>query len=133
MKNNLKLKDVQHFKLCYVDDGLAFFTNKDLKEQWGDDWDDAPYEHNAGYPYDNGDNNHYVISLFFEADLREPNFLHINSPYSVEDINNGAIPWLSSPSYDSNKVFIKAGTTVEKFINKIKQVGGEVFLPISLI
>lgn len=30
----------------------AYFTSVDLKDQWGDDWDDCPYEHNAGCPYD---------------------------------------------------------------------------------
>ncbi|MBO6271749.1 hypothetical protein J6O48_03095 [bacterium] len=29
-----------------------YFTNN-LSKQWGDDWDDAPYEHNAEIPYDN--------------------------------------------------------------------------------
>lgn len=37
--------------LCYVDGNKAWFTTKPLAEQWGDDWDDAPYEHNAGQPY----------------------------------------------------------------------------------
>jgi hypothetical protein len=37
--------------LCYVDGCWAFFTTKPLSEQWGDDWNDAPYEHNAGRPY----------------------------------------------------------------------------------
>ena len=31
---------------------MAYFTPVSLDEQWGDDWDDAPYEHNAGIPYD---------------------------------------------------------------------------------
>lgn len=36
--------------LCYVDGGKAYFTTQKLEDQWGDDWDDAPYEHNAGIP-----------------------------------------------------------------------------------
>ena len=28
-----------------------YFTS-DLENQWGDDWDDSPYEHNAGPPYE---------------------------------------------------------------------------------
>ena len=36
--------------LCYVDAPWAYFTTRRLSEQWGDDWDDAPYEHNAGTP-----------------------------------------------------------------------------------
>lgn len=44
------------YKLCYIDDngysnqGVAYFTDN-LENQWGDDWDDAPYEHNAESPY----------------------------------------------------------------------------------
>lgn len=131
MKNNLKLEDIKNFKLCYVENRRAFFTNKDFKEQWGDDWDDAPYEHNAGYPYEDG--VYKIISLYFYADLNEPNFSYINSPYSVEDINNGAIAWLSSPSYNNNKVYIQAGTTVKEFIEKIQSIEGEIFLPFNLI
>lgn len=44
------------FRLCYADldrDGaiIAYFTTQPIAEAWGDDWDDAPYEHNAGPPY----------------------------------------------------------------------------------
>lgn len=38
-------------RLCYVSGPFAYFTSKELSEQWGDDWNDAPYEHNAGEPY----------------------------------------------------------------------------------
>ena len=40
-------------KLCYIDphDRSAWFTSCELDKQWGDDWNDAPYEHNAGEPY----------------------------------------------------------------------------------
>lgn len=37
--------------LCYVDGQRAYFTTAKLADQWGDDWDDALYEHNAGEPY----------------------------------------------------------------------------------
>jgi hypothetical protein len=57
-------------RLCYIsgehgyhkDDSqnwTAFFTTKPLSEQWGDDWNDAPYECNAGWPY--------LPSKWFEA------------------------------------------------------------------
>ena len=50
-----------NYKLCYVDSDeyfdapmtLYFTELEDVTEQWGDDWDDAPYEHNAGTPYEN--------------------------------------------------------------------------------
>ena len=40
------------YKLCYVQNNKAFFTTQNLEDQWGDDWDDIPYEHNSGYPYE---------------------------------------------------------------------------------
>lgn len=59
MNNNQQRDDA---KLCYISGGhdydkdepnewIAFFTTKELSEQWGDDWNDSPYEHNAGWPY----------------------------------------------------------------------------------
>ena len=41
----------QYYKLCYVEGNKAWFTNN-FEKQWGDDWNDSPYECNAGYPYD---------------------------------------------------------------------------------
>ena len=37
--------------LCMVDYGQVYFTTQDLALQHGDDWGNAPYEHNAGDPY----------------------------------------------------------------------------------
>lgn len=44
-------KPLEEYKLCYVEDNFAYFTSKDLSEQWGDGWGKKPYEHNAGIPY----------------------------------------------------------------------------------
>ena len=46
-------------ELCYVpniDDGdlscaILWFTTQPADLQWGDDWNDAPWQHNAGNPY----------------------------------------------------------------------------------
>jgi hypothetical protein len=38
-------------RLCYIDSPWAYFTSQEIDKQWGDDWNDAPYEHNAGEPY----------------------------------------------------------------------------------
>lgn len=124
-KNNTM--EIKKYKLCYVDDKVAYFTNKDLSEQWGDDWDDAPYEHNAGEPY--SDNEDQIIKVMFDSNLIEPRYEYHNSPFSVDDINNGAIAWLRSRNYEDNKVFISAKTTIKEFIEKVEASGGEVFIP----
>ena len=38
-------------KLCYCANNNMYFTS-DMSAQWGDDWDDRPYEYNAGTPYE---------------------------------------------------------------------------------
>ena len=37
-----------------------FYFTDDMSKQWGDDWNDAPYEHNAEVPYDSETNIIYV-------------------------------------------------------------------------
>lgn len=37
--------------LCMVKGDTMYFTTQEIERQWGDDWDDAPWQHNAGNPY----------------------------------------------------------------------------------
>jgi hypothetical protein len=125
---------VKQFRLCYVEEPWAYFTTQELSKQWGDDWDDRPYEHNAGAPYkwhDGRDGEPWeIVKVAWYADLITPCEGHVNSPYSVQDINQGAVPWLRTPSYSSRKVQVEiyAGTTLDEFIRVVESVGGEVYL-----
>jgi len=113
-------KESPESKLCYVENRgydnetegqetlriRLFFTDIPLSEQCGDDWDDTPYEHNAGEPYDdfwsNGKLvNHtiYVTDVIISANdwrqsIRFPSDYGYNSPFCVDDINSGAVAWL---------------------------------------
>lgn len=131
------------FRLCFIDGdpysdyGRAFFTEKDVKDQWGDDWNDKPYEHNAGYPYENDYNapeqgvkngcgiypKIEIKRVYFELDnCKTPCYGTINSSYSVKDINSGVVAWIWN---DNFKLF--AGTTMEEFIKTIKENGGKIY------
>ena len=130
----------KEYKLCYMDYEKAWFTD-DFEHQWGDDWDDAPYEHNAGEPYNTWseliEDNENIWKRKWknhQIDLKEVyyripyiNYLpyegHENSPYSVEDINKKKVPWLHTKKYD-----IYAGTSFEDFIKIIKEHNGEVWI-----
>jgi hypothetical protein len=127
--------------LCYVEDSWAYFTTQNLADQWGDDWNDAPYEHNAGEPYqyrpdsvsDKEKKPWKIIKFAFESGLEQPEAWHYNSPYSVEQINNRAIPWLASGKYgprspNGTPIQIWAGTPMSEAIRLIHQAGGEVYL-----
>lgn len=123
--------------LCFVRGSEAYFTTQKLEDQWGDDWNDRPYEYNAGYPYDDYENppRWKILNVFFEAgSLEEPHHGYCNSPFSVEDINHGAAPWLRTGKWtrtDQQRVIIPAGTTLRDFVPLIEMAGGQVYFPIS--
>lgn len=48
------------YRLCYVHGNVMYFTD-DIRTQWGDDWDDAPADDNAGPPYE--DEEHHIRYL----------------------------------------------------------------------
>lgn len=129
MKPNPKAEAV----LCFVKNNRAYFTTRELSKQWGDDWNDAPYEHNASLPYppdDKEEGQWEIIEVLFESTLVDPGERAMgNSVYSVEDINAGAVAWLSTPTWSSDpKLAIPAGTTIPEFKRLIRQSGGKIFV-----
>ena len=108
----------------------AYFTPVSLDRQWGDDWNDSPYEYNAGEPYDDvyDDDNRTEIEIirvpFYvyhdEWRVRFPrDWAGCNSPFSVQDINGGAVAWI----YDSvSKTGIIAGCTPAEFLEKLNRI-----------
>ena len=127
-------KSLDEYQLCYVDGKEAYFTD-DFEHQWGDDWNDAPYEHNAGEPYDSWyDDDHKehkinIYKVYFEIEDYwrgyEPCSGTDNSRYTVEQINKGAIAWIKTDDF-----FIKAGTTYKEFVEIIKSNNGKIFVEI---
>lgn len=127
------------YKLCYVHDNILYFTD-DFEHVHSDDWNDAPYEHNAEPPYpisedyteeENrkyGYSNLRYIAYMPTYEVRQPCDGHLNSPYSVEDINKGAIAWL----YHEDAGGLMAGATLgeafEWFKNANIRCGELVFI-----
>lgn len=130
------------FKLCYIEGdgyteyGIAYFTDN-FEKQWGDDWDDAPYEHNAEAPYHEWSEKakdschqdkwiHHPIEIkkiYFELnDYKTPCSGTDNSPYSVQDINKGVVAWIWNNNF---KLF--GGATMTEFIDTIKDNGGKIY------
>lgn len=116
-------------KLCYADDSWAYFTDQPLTGencQWGDDWNDVPWEHNAGTPYTSSGEK--IVKVAWEGPFELPGDYSANSPYSVEMINAGAVAWLIRDRHESGPmVVIPAGVSVEEFIEKIESCGGKVY------
>lgn len=114
-------KKDKEFRLCYVDNNIMYFTDN-FESQWGDDWNDEPYEHNAGEPYGldddkpirEGHGHMRYIAYYSEHEwLKKPcDYGGYNSRYSVVDINKGAIAWLFSDSAGG----LMAGATMDEAI-----------------
>jgi hypothetical protein len=127
----------EEYKLCYVDEACAWFTTQDISKQWGDDWNDAPYEHNAGAPYqwraESKEPEYRLYHVYFEAPMQTPADRNIS--LSVEQINAGASPWLQTEiwaltcSPKTPLVRIDGGTPYPEFVRLIESIGGIVFVP----
>ena len=122
----MEIEKYYNYKLCYVDQEdeyssitTLYFTN-DMEKQWGDDWEDAPYEHNAEPPYENETDIYSIIIEHCFSDICTPMKGYSNSPYSVKDINEGIVPWITIPRKEKNSIFIKAGDTLFSVIDRIK-------------
>lgn len=119
-------------KLCYVEDNWAYFTDKEIvgkDKQWGDDWNDAPYEHNAGEPYEH--NGEKIVKIAWDGEFERPGEIMCNSPYTVERINQGVVAWLVTDRwFEGEAVAIPAGVSPEEFRELIERGGGKVYLTI---
>lgn len=116
----------------------AYFTPLALEEQWGDDWDDAPYEHNAGAPYDHVHNEkgeweeYEMLEVLFYLpkhswDIKFPSDYGCgNSPFCVKDINAGAVAWIYYRGKEGKSckgaVAIYGGCSPAEFMKKIRMI-----------
>jgi hypothetical protein len=132
--------------LCYLEDGVAYFTTQDLATQWGDDWNDYPYQHNAGTPYSagryyfsdgrveprsedwnaDGSPKWNIITVRFTTP-ESATYASDLGEFCVADINcKRAAPWMTFPirgaAYGDNKMW--AGTPISRFINLVVMNGG---------
>lgn len=71
-----------------------FYGDDDCQDYWGDDWNDIPYEHNAGTVYERYVKGYIDIALNMNHNVLEPSqsIAYFNSPYSKQDMKDRMIP-----------------------------------------
>lgn len=72
-----------------------YFGDDNLKDWCGDDWNDCPYEHNAGTVYDEYVTETYDVAIPFDSSVLEPKddwHNHGNSDYSKDDMKARKVP-----------------------------------------
>ena len=120
--------------LCYVDGAWAYFTTRSLTKQTGDDWNDTPYEHNAGPPHKPSQTHQswQITKVAWEGPFITPDFDQTNSPYSVDQINQHVIAWLRGATWeDPVPASIYAGVTLQEFIQHLQAAKGKVYMEVA--
>lgn len=69
-----------------------YLGDDDCNGYWGDDWDDRPYECNAGRVYDEYIKGHRDIVFPFDYAVVEPCDGYLNSPWCKEDMKARKVP-----------------------------------------
>lgn len=137
--------------LCFAEAGAdgtgsAWFTTN-LERQWGDDWNDAPYEHNAGHPYDFHRSWRLLPpgspTVLSTATWPEVPYLLIRVDWAgaafsdaaqngyggtAEEINRSRLPWLYYDQGDV-RIALPAGTTFRTFEKAAAALGGKLVWP----
>ena len=67
---------------------VRFYIGDTKQKYWGDDWDDRPYEDNAGKVYDQFIDHAIDIAFPFDVGVFEPN----TGRYTKQDMINKKVP-----------------------------------------
>lgn len=99
----------------------------DCLDYWGDDWNDIPYEYNAGTVYPWFVSKIIDFCVDFPLDVCEPKDLYLNSPFSKEDMKNGKVEIVSIRGNDyyapRTHIPIFLETPIDTLLTKIEPYG----------
>lgn len=118
-----------------------YFGLDDLENWWGDDWNDAPYEHNAGTVYYEFIQDAMDVHYPFDCAVIEPRDGELNSYYCKDDMIARRVPCIltlvdTEPYYndvysysqvagDDNAQRIYMGDSFEDWREKVIAAGGK--------
>ena len=128
------MPETEKGRLTFIDERNAWFCT-DPATAWGDDWNDAPHDCNAGLPYfDRGGDWYRVMFDPGNLELVGVQFGQAENKWgvlSVQEINEGAAPWLAEFDWRSGDLVneVPAGVSVPEFVELLKESGGKVFFP----
>lgn len=75
---------------------VKFYLGKDnMEHYYGDDWNDRPYEHNAGTVYSEFVEGYVIKNFDFDDIVMEPCDGHTNSSWSKDDMRDRKVPCVS--------------------------------------
>lgn len=108
-----------------------YLGDKDDKDYWGDDWNDTPYEHNAGRVYEKYITGFRDVVFPYDYLVCEPaDDWHYNgSPYSKEDMKKKKCPCICALKYDPETFMEPGYIEMSADYNAVKFYFGEEMSP----
>lgn len=94
----------------------------DCNDYWGDDWDNVPYEHNAGLVYTRYIQGYVEFAFPLKYSVREACYGYSNSPFSKEDMKNRKEPCLTISTEPEIKIYF--GDNIDEISEQITGLGG---------
>lgn len=104
-----------------------YLGEDNCNDYWGDDWDDAPYEHNAGRVYEEYIQGYVEFGFSLKCSVCEACDGYFNSPFSKEDMKNRKVPCLTIGT-ELGGLAIYFGDNIDEISKKITELGGFKFL-----
>lgn len=71
---------------------VLFLGNPKIKDYHGDDWDDSPYDCNAGTVYSEYYEDMVILNFDENYEIIEPTYGYLNTPYCKEDMRDQGVP-----------------------------------------
>lgn len=120
----MKIIDFEHYGNVI----RLYLGADDCKDYWGDDWNDAPYEHNAGRVYEEYIKGYVEFAFPLKYNVCEACDGYFNSPFSKQDMINRKIPCLTIFASAEPEIKIYFGDDIDGISKQITDLGGFKFL-----
>lgn len=120
-----RVENPSDFRLCFVSDGEAYFTDaNDFDELRTEDWDKR---YDMGYLYGTEEDSTAVVqTVLFTGPVRKSN--HNLSPHRI---NERELVWLGTTNSADEVLSIHAKTPLLDFVDQVQRAGGDVYIPVS--
>lgn len=123
MKENFNVNDYKIIDFDKVGNVVRFYFGlKDLNDFYGDDWDDAPYEDNAGIVYDKFIKGYIDVAWNLDCVVCEPRSGTYNSGYCKNDFKKGNIPIIVVKYLESDEYSWKYNNFERCFANADRKI-----------
>lgn len=113
---------------CDRGNGIRLYFGSSVELITSDDWNDVPYEHNAGIVYSEYVNFYVDVLIPFRWQITDPTSeldQYTNSQYCRNDFKTGDPPlfWTVDQTNERDNVYFRMGDLREDVMKKLEEIG----------